>query len=285
MSAEPLIARAGAWAESRPDIRALVVVGSWARADHPADPWSDLDLWIFAVDPERYLADLGWVAALGEVSIAFLERHPGHPLEVFALFAEGRTFNGMFSAHADLPHLVETRADWGLLRRGARVLVDKDGLAAGLVVPTGAAALPGQPPPLDEFQTVVSAFWYSVFYVARQLRRGELWRVKVRDQELKQRLLWMLECHARATHGWDYDTWFQGRFLPEWADPGALAALDATFGHFNAADSWRALFATMDLFRRLATETATHLGYAYPAAADAHVTALVTALHAERQPG
>ena len=33
-----------AWAESQPDIRAIIVVGSRARRDSPADEWSDLDL-------------------------------------------------------------------------------------------------------------------------------------------------------------------------------------------------------------------------------------------------
>jgi hypothetical protein len=40
----------------------------------------------------------------------------------------------------------------------------------------------------------------------------------------------------------------------------------------------------MDLFRRLATETAARLGYAYPAALDKRVTQLVNALHAEDDP-
>ncbi len=50
---------------------------------------------------------------------------------------------------------------------------------------------------------------------------------------------------------------------------------------FDAADSWLALFATTYLFRRLATETAAHLGYAYPTVLDERVTQFVNVLHAE----
>ena len=45
------------WAESQPSIRAILVVGSRARRDFPADEWSDLDLMIFATDFEGYLVN------------------------------------------------------------------------------------------------------------------------------------------------------------------------------------------------------------------------------------
>ena len=57
----------GDWARTRPDLRAAIVVGSRARADHPADEWSDLDLILFAVNPAIYVSDTDWLAAFGEV--------------------------------------------------------------------------------------------------------------------------------------------------------------------------------------------------------------------------
>ena len=52
-----------AWAESQPDIRAILVIGSRARRDLPADEWSDLDLMVFATDSERYLANGDWLSS------------------------------------------------------------------------------------------------------------------------------------------------------------------------------------------------------------------------------
>jgi aminoglycoside 6-adenylyltransferase len=74
----------------------------------------------------------------------------------------------------------------------------------------------------------------------------------------------MMEWHARAMKGQDYDTWMRGRFLEEWADPRALEELPETFAHYDKDDVWHALFATMDLFRWLSVETAERLGYSYP---------------------
>lgn len=91
----------------------------------------------------------------------------------------------------------------------------------------------------------------------------------------------MLEWHARAAHGWDYDTWHDGHFLTQWTDPLTWNDLQDAFGCFDAADSWRALLTTMGLFRRLANETALRLSYMYPTAVDVSTTHLVNALHAE----
>ena len=103
------------------------------------------------------------------------------------------------------------------------------------------------------------------------------------DGYLKRLLLQMLEWHARAAYGWDYDTWHGGRFLEQWADPRAVQGLRQAFAYYDEDDVGRALLATMDLFRWLATETAQRLGYPYPAAAEERVTELVAGLcHSER---
>jgi len=91
----------------------------------------------------------------------------------------------------------------------------------------------------------------------------------------------VLEWHARAIHGPRHDTWMRGRFLEEWADPRAVAALKGVFAHYDPNDLWRALATTMDLFRRLAKETAARLGLAYPSTSDGAATELVVALRNE----
>jgi hypothetical protein len=62
----------------------------------------------------------------------------------------------------------------------------------------------------------VESFWYAAFQQAKHLRRGDLWVAKLRDRELKDALLRMLAWHAGAAHGWQLDTWHDGRFMHEW---------------------------------------------------------------------
>jgi predicted nucleotidyltransferase len=62
---ETFLARVRRWAEGRPDIAAILLVGSWARGQ--ATPESDVDLVILAQEPGRLLADRGWLEEFGEV--------------------------------------------------------------------------------------------------------------------------------------------------------------------------------------------------------------------------
>lgn len=82
----------------------------------------------------------------------------------------------------------------------------------------------------------------------------------------------MMEWHAKATYGWNHETWFRGRFLEEWAHPKALKRLRSSFAHYDEEDTKHALLAEMDLFRSMAKEIAKKLNFTYPVNADKHVT-------------
>lgn len=165
-----------------------------------------------------------------------------------------------------------------VLSRGVRALVDKGPPPSphpgGFQAPTPAH------PSDEQFAALVQRIWLNAARVGQFLARGDLWRAKhVCDGVLKQYLLTLLEWHARAVHGPGYDTWHEGRYLDEWADPRAVAALPATFARYDRADLWRALEATLSLIRWLARETAARLGYSYPDEADAQVSAWLERVH------
>jgi aminoglycoside 6-adenylyltransferase len=269
-----------AWASARPDIRAVLVVGSRARSEPPPDPYGDLDLMIYTTDWREYIQNTDWLALFGLVWVVIqADIGEGRP-ELLVLYAGGYKLDFAFDRASKLDEIARLEALPEVLDRGCRVLVDKDGATARF--PPVPARLPPIPPPTpDEFTGMVNTFWYGAVYVAKQIKRNNLWTVKYRDWTMKQQLLAMLEWHARAAHGWDYDTWYEGKLITRWADPETLAELDQCFGHFDAGDSRRALLATMALFRRIAVETARRLGYAYPAALDEQVTQYVRALNDE----
>ena len=96
---EQLLERTLAWARSRPDILAIcqlcrshidhrraelanALVGSAARAEHPADEWSHLDLIMVATDPLPYLSSDDWAGAIGEPWVSTVERAPGGDVRI-----------------------------------------------------------------------------------------------------------------------------------------------------------------------------------------------------------
>jgi aminoglycoside 6-adenylyltransferase len=54
-------------------VRAVLLVGSRARTDTPADVWSDVDLALVVDEPDRYLREERWVEAFGKPVLTFLE--------------------------------------------------------------------------------------------------------------------------------------------------------------------------------------------------------------------
>src|SRR5688572_923047 len=71
---DKLISKIVEWAQHREDIRALIVIGSRARQNHPADQWSDLDLVIVTDDPAYYLQHEDWLAEIATPLITFIEQ-------------------------------------------------------------------------------------------------------------------------------------------------------------------------------------------------------------------
>lgn len=263
-----LIERVAAWAEPRADLRAAIIVGSYARHEQPADRWSDLDLLLVTTNPQFYLATSDWLAAIGEPWLTFLESTAvGSLVERRVLFADAldvdfsivpfEIFQQMLTAGLS----ADVRS---VFQRGMRVLFDKDGVAAQLNG-NEHSDTPPQPPTETAFLQAVNDMWYHVVWAAKKLRRGEVWIAKMCcDVYLKALLLQMVEWHTLATKGPQVHLWFNGRFLETWGDPRVIDGLRAAFAYYDAADVQRALFATLDLFDQLASEVAAHWNYSYP---------------------
>jgi aminoglycoside 6-adenylyltransferase len=169
-------------------------------------------------------------------------------------------------------------------RRGGRIILDKDGVAGRFLALLPQVDAGHALPTAAQFTETVSEFWFAAVWTAKHLQRGELWWAKCSgsDGRMKSLLLRMTEWHAWAAHGTDFDTWSDGRFLEEWADRRVVEALGPAFARYDPVDARRALVATMDLFRWLATETAERLGHRYPRHTDANVTDWVARCFAEK---
>lgn len=263
-----LIERFVGWAEPRVDLRAALIIGSYARHEQPADRWSDLDLLLITTDPQFYLSTSDWLAAIGEPWLTFLESTAvGGLMERRALFASGLDVDfsvvpfDLFQHMVTVGMFTEVTA---VFQRGMRVLFDKDGIAAPLDGNERIDTSP-RPPTETAFLEAVNDMWYHAVWATKKLCRGEVWVAKMCcDAYLKTILLRMVEWHTLATKGTQTQTWHNGRFLETWSDPRVLKELRAAFASYDAEDVQRALFATLHLFDWVTAETATQWQYTYP---------------------
>ena len=93
MTYEELEARLAEWAKDRPEVRAVVTVGSRARGT--ADRWSDLDILILTSDRTALAADPSWLDTFGEAWLTYKdEAGPGDP-EWFVMYDGGLKFDAV----------------------------------------------------------------------------------------------------------------------------------------------------------------------------------------------
>jgi aminoglycoside 6-adenylyltransferase len=288
-SYEKLIGRFCKWAETRSDIRIAYTLGSSARIDHPADEWSDLDIVFWTTDPKHYLSTSDWISKFGKPLLTFIDTTLTGDDKMRVVLYEGMldvdfvpiSYKYIRRTSQWIHRTIKADSDrealagiWNVYGRGVRVLTDKDGLACSFsAIPASLKKRFPPRPTHDEFLEVVNDFFYHAVYTAKHLRRGELWwAVTHQGCRLQRPMLQMIMWHALAKHDWKHDVWFLGRFLEEWANPEAVEGLREAFAQYDKENVKRALFATIDLFRALAIETATKMGYPYPAKADKNVT-------------
>jgi aminoglycoside 6-adenylyltransferase len=319
---EELERRIVGWAARRRDIRTVLVIGSRARLEAPADEWSDLDVVFTTSAPARYLAGVDWLNEIGDVWAAYADPYDGvtrHVLFAGALDAgitpvSHRRLRALLAVRKLrtrspmllrlFPRVVRdaidrrvepanvreepagaTGAIFGHTRGRVRVILDKDGLGTRVLATLPHDSDAAKPPTAEQFRAVVEEFLFLSVWNAKHLRRGELWWAKTVacDGRMKTLLLRMIEWHAGALDGPGCYTSQRGRRFESWVEPRVLDRLRATFGHYDEDDVWRASLETASLFRTIATETAERLGWRYPDDIDAHVSHWVRRCEADRR--
>jgi aminoglycoside 6-adenylyltransferase len=258
-------------------VAGAAVIGS--RVGETPDPAADLDLLVFAAEPEALLADNGWLDRLGRIWAATVDRSsPELPVKRLLLD---------HAAQVDILILPPDAAD--RLRPGPRaILADMarrgfEALKEGGPIPGGLAELAKESgaglrgrPSQDQFSRLVAKFWIDAARAGRRLSRGEIWSARrIIDVPMKDALVELEAWVVRALRGADCDTYWRGRRLEEWATPRFSQDLAATFGPLEAKAARRDLTETMDQFRLLAIQAASRWSLDYAEALDRRVTVWV----------
>ena len=275
-----MLDRLVSWAEEDEDVRALILTGSHA-AKYPSDELSDYDVGLFVANPDKYAND-AWQEDIGEVWHCF--KLPEARWRA-TIFAPGTRFDISIRSVDELDQFVTDDPPAGIndYILGYRVLLDKDGRTAGMAPPFSRPLVYDKP---DEatFKQTVDEFWHEAHNVAKYLARGDLWCVKHREWNTKRALLPMLEWHAHAKHGWEYNTAAIGKRMRSWIDPEIWDELRGAFPGFDVEEGWRALFVTIGLFRRVTSETAELLHFQYPDDMFMNMESLVRSMRDQNHP-
>jgi aminoglycoside 6-adenylyltransferase len=273
---DDLLDRLRAWAARQPLVRALVLESSRANPDATLDALSDYDVLLVVAELTTFLRDEPWLSALDDPLVTFRDAKTVRDSETYmrlVLYQDGTKVDYAIWPADLLRQVVADQRLPDLLDWGYRVLLDKDGLTAGLPAPTRRAHIPPRPT-AEEYQALVEEFWWETSYVAKNLWRDDVLHAKYSlEVVMKQELLVrMLEWRVEVDHDWTWKPGPVGRGLTRHLPPALWPALAATYVGTDLAQNWDALFATTDLFRQVASDVARALGYAYPIDLDRRMT-------------
>lgn len=252
------------WAEQEEAVKTLILLGSRA-GKQPVDDLSDYDIAVFCDTFESYIKTETWLSAFGNVWVCVKEKI-FYKSKVFpsrlVIFEGGIKVDFSFLTIDILDEIARSNPLPDEYNTGYKVLLDKENATVDMIQPQ--FEIKATKPSEQEFLDVIKEFWFEAYHIAVYLKRGDLWSVKFRSWAAHTFLLRMIEWHAQAENNWSYSTPSLGKRMPSWITKGLWKDLHGVFAHFKAEDSWKALFATMELYRKLTGETAQALGFCNP---------------------
>lgn len=276
MTAPEFEARLVAWARARPDLEALVQIGSRVQPGATVDEWSDWDYQLVLRSPGRYL-NRDWPGQIAPCWNAHHERTERGVVKLSAVFAGGweADFVLLRAWQLKLACAAMRHPGWaGWFPPALRTGIHNLRLVArpGYRVVLGGAAWEQRyaalavdwPEPgfsAADFGRHVAAFWRHAVWVARKTRRGEL-RAAVRWQhvELREHLYALLAEEARLAGRAPRP---EARQAEQWLEAARRQQTDLVTGPQPAVLA-RALLAELTLFREVSEKVAAQHGWTRP---------------------
>jgi aminoglycoside 6-adenylyltransferase len=253
-------------------IRAVILSGSRANANAPRDPFQDFDIVYLVTDVAPFRRNEQWIARFGELMILQMPedmQDPPPPADggytYLMQFADGNRIDlGLWP----VDRLEELERD-----SLSVLLLDKDGIVQGFDPPSEHDYLP-RPPTAEAFADCCNEFWWVSPYVAKGLWRKEIVHAKhVLDHYVRDQLMKMTTWYAGVETAFGRNPGKFGKHLEQYLEPELWEMLLSTYADAGYERTWQALFTACDLYRRMALRVAAHLGFKYPHADDARVSA------------
>jgi aminoglycoside 6-adenylyltransferase len=262
------------WAKNHANLRAVVVMGSQARSEHPADEWSDLDL-LFLItkymnqdEADEWIKEICfelrgvWSSASEPISNSewfplgniVLDRFK---VDIVCAVIANEAFQ-LSDLETTLPKLPYAYVFYP----SCKILYDLIGRPRTILIANGRYILniPDEVRLVNNFRF----FWMELVHLAQVYNRGEHWRaVILQNQCLEKYLLRLIEWHSLLFLEGER-IWPRGRFLEEWADSRIVLELQDLQIVFKGNAFWTSIFKLYNLHRWLALEICKKKEFVFP---------------------
>lgn len=257
------------WAENNPDIRAVLLTSSLVNPYAPVDDFSDLDIELVFENRTTYESGNGWIKLFGD-PISMIEEDDrvfeGKHAMKMVLYKDHVKVDFKLYQVAEFIEEINQETlpeDWDV---GYKVLLDKDNLTENLKSPTYQSIMI-QKPTEKEFWQLINDFWWDTTYVAKCLKRGDIFYAKFMSENILRTdyLVPLIEWYIAGNHDWNTITTNKhGRLFKKYLSQELWSTIEATFSDSNIEKNWQALSAYADLVHELGTSLAEKLHFIYP---------------------
>lgn len=253
-------------------IRAVILNGSRANPHAPRDIFQDYDIVYLVTDVASLKQDTRWLDRFGELMIRQMPEAmsdpPARDEDRFTWLMQFMDGNRLDLTLYPLANLEELEGD-----SLSVLLLDKDGRIPPFPPPNESDYLP-QPPSAKAYANCCNEFWWVSTYVAKGLWREEILYAKhMMDRVVRPELLKMLTWYIGVQTDFSQNPGKFGKYFQQYLPPEMWEALLETFADASYRQTWSALLAMGDLFRKTAVFVADHFHYSYPYGDDDRVSA------------
>lgn len=257
------------WAENNPDIRAVLLTSSLINPYAPVDDFSDLDVELVFENRSSYESGNEWVRLFGE-PISMIEEDDRvfegkHAMKMVLYKDHVKVDFKLYQVTEFIEEINEDTLpeDWDV---GYKVLIDKDDLTKNLKPPTYQSIMI-QKPTEKEFQQLMNDFWWDTTYVAKCLKRRDIFYAKFMSENILRTdyLVPLIEWYIAGNHDWNNITTNKhGRLFKKYLSADLWNKVEKTFSGSDIEENWKALFEWTDLVHELGTSLAVKLNFTYP---------------------
>ncbi|WP_114820684.1 AadS family aminoglycoside 6-adenylyltransferase [Chryseobacterium sp. KLBC 52] len=257
------------WAENNPDIRAVLLTSSLVNPYAPVDDFSDLDVELVFENRTSYESGNEWIRLFGE-PISMIEEDDSvfdgkHAMKMVLYKDHVKVDFKLYQVAEFIEEIKEENLpeDWDV---GYKVLIDKDKLTENLKPPTYQSIMI-QKPSEKEFQQLMNDFWWDTTYVAKCLKRGDIFYAKFMSENILRTdyLVPLIEWYIAGNQDWNNITTNKhGRLFKKYLSVDLWNKVEKTFSGSNIEENWNALFAYADLVHELGISLAEKLHFIYP---------------------
>ncbi|RLJ23587.1 aminoglycoside 6-adenylyltransferase [Chryseobacterium sp. 7] len=257
------------WAEKNPDIRAVLLTSSLVNPYAPVDNFSDLDVELVFENRVSYELGNEWISLFGE-PISMIEENDSvfdgkHAMKMVLYKDHVKVDFKLYQVSEFIEEINEENLpeDWDV---GYKVLLDKDNLTKNLKLPSYQSIMIKKPTE-KEFHQLMNDFWWDTTYVAKCLKRGDIFYAKFMSENILRTdyLIPLIEWYIAGNNDWNNITANKhGRLFKKYLSADLWSRVENTFSGSDIEENWKALFVYAALVHELGTSLAEKLHFIYP---------------------